>query len=120
MATTDPIQMLVGSVMEVTLQDVQLPAGTPLVSLSGGGWFRLLAIINDGVGEVDPIGVTYPLNFAFKAGTTSDWSVIVDASLLLIAEQNYFGLVELDDGAFRKGSWRIPMVAKYRDALDIL
>ena len=118
---TVPLQMLVGSTMKIRLEDVELPAGTPLLTISGT--FRLTAIENDGVGEADPAGVTYPLDFALdlsRAGSVSDWSVVVPAVLAVVPEQSYFAIVDLDDGPSRIGSWKIPLIAKTRDAIDIL
>ena len=117
----DPLQMLVGSTMKITLKDVEVPAGTPLMSVSGT--FNLTAIINDGQGQVDPAGVSYPLAWALdltREDSVSDWAVVIPSTLLLVAESNYFAIVELDDGALRVGSWRIPLVAKDRDAIEIL
>jgi hypothetical protein len=110
--------------MKITLQDVEVPAGTSLDELTGPS-FTLTAIINDGVGEADPVGVTYPLNFFFdsspgRSGSTSDWSVIVPAAIELVAESNYFAIVDLDDGTLRKGHWKIPLIAKERDAIAVL
>ena len=120
---TAPLQMLVGSTIKLRLEDVELPADTPLLALSGPGTFELTAIINDGQGEVDPAGVVYPLDFALdlsRAGSVSDWSVVIPAALAIVAEQSYFAIVDLNDGAFRLGRWKIPLIAKDRDALDIL
>ena len=53
----DPLQMLVGSTMKITLQDVEVPAGTPLMSVSGT--FNLTAIINDGQGQAAFFSLAY-------------------------------------------------------------
>jgi len=118
-----PLQMLMDSTMKITLKDVELPAGTALTSLTGPGTFKLTAIINDGSGEADPEGVTYPLDFYqddSRAGQTSDWSVLIPAAIELVAEAAYFAIVALDDGVLRKGAWKIPLIAKARDAIDVL
>jgi hypothetical protein len=108
----------VGSTNRLTLSDVELPEDVPLTSISGS--FELTAVINDGAGEADPTGASFPLNFSYDSTTDSDWYCLIPAALELIAERSYFAIVDLNDGTYRIGHWKIPFTAKNRDAIDVL